>query len=97
MIRPMLRLALVAHPGARTERIERLDDSTIGVWVRARAVEGQANTAIERAIADALDLRPRQVRLVGGLTARRKIVEIDLPDQQSLDARMLAHAVRSST
>jgi uncharacterized protein YggU (UPF0235/DUF167 family) len=92
----MLRLAVFAHPGARFERVARLDAQSLGVWVRARAVEGQANAAIERAIADSLGLKPRQVRLVSGLTARLKIVEIDLPDPQALDARLLAHAVRAT-
>jgi len=51
MIRPMLRVAVVAHPGAPAERIEAGDQSELHVWVRARPVEGQANAAIERAIA----------------------------------------------
>ncbi|TMF03285.1 MAG: DUF167 domain-containing protein [Chloroflexi bacterium] len=60
MIRPMLRLAVLAHPAARVERVELLDDGSLGVWVRARPVEGQANVAIERAIALALGLRSAQ-------------------------------------
>ena len=92
----MLRLAVIAHPGSRQERVDVLDDDALAVWVRARAVEGQANTAIERALASALGLRrPRQVRLVAGQTSRRKIVEIDLPDIEVLRARLVAHAVRS--
>jgi uncharacterized protein YggU (UPF0235/DUF167 family) len=92
----MLRLAVIAHPGSRQERIDVLDDDALAVWVRARAVEGQANAAIERALASALGLRrPGQVRLVAGQTSRRKIVEIDLPDVQVLRARLVAHGVRS--
>jgi uncharacterized protein YggU (UPF0235/DUF167 family) len=91
----MLRLAVIAHPGSRQERVDVLDDDALGVWVRARAVEGQANAAIERALATALDLRPRQVQLTAGQTSRRKIVEIDLPDFEVLRARLVAHAVRS--
>jgi uncharacterized protein YggU (UPF0235/DUF167 family) len=90
----MLRFAVFAHPGARASRVERVDASTLGVWVRARAIEGQANAAIESAVAEALGLRPRQVRLVSGLTSKRKIVEIDLPDRHTLDARLLAHQMR---
>src|SRR5437764_6124582 len=36
---------------------------SLRVWVRARAIDGQANAAIELAIAGALGLRPRQVRI----------------------------------
>jgi uncharacterized protein len=91
----MLRLTVLAHPGARLERVCVLEDGSIGVWVRARAVEGQANAAIERAIATSLGLRPRQARLVAGTASRRKIVEIDLPDQEALHNRLLAHTARS--
>ena len=72
-----------------------LDDDALGVWVRARAVEGQANAAIERALASALGLRPRQVQLTAGQTSRRKIVEIDLPDFEVLRARLVARDLRS--
>src|SRR3981081_567094 len=57
MIRAMLRVAVVAHPGARSERIEAGDHSELHVWVRARPVEGQANAAIERVIASGLGLK----------------------------------------
>lgn len=82
----MLRVAVLARPGARHERIERLDAQTLVVWVRARAVDGQANVAIERALAAAFGLRPRQVRLVAGVKGRRKIVEVDLADRSALDS-----------
>jgi uncharacterized protein YggU (UPF0235/DUF167 family) len=90
----MLRCAVIAHPAARVDRVELLDDgATLGVWVRARPMEGKANAAIEAAIARALGLRPRQVRIVIGTTSRRKIVEIDLPDRAVLGQRLTAHAV----
>jgi uncharacterized protein YggU (UPF0235/DUF167 family) len=94
MIRPMLRVTVVAHPGARTERVELGDQSELHVWVRARPIDSQANAAIERAIAAALGLKARQVRMTAGATRRRKIVDIDLPDQAALDTRLVAHTMR---
>ena len=91
----MLRLLVQAHPASRSERVELLEDGSLGVWVRARPVEGQANAAIVRAIADALDLRTSQVLLVAGTRGRRKIVDIDLPDAEAVHSRLLAHGVRS--
>ncbi|HEV7662642.1 MAG TPA: DUF167 domain-containing protein [Chloroflexota bacterium] len=92
----MLRLTVVAHPGARAERVEYTADGILDVAVIARPVEGQANVAIERAVASALGLRPRQVRLTGGARSRRKIVDIDLTDLATLHERLLAHRLRPS-
>jgi uncharacterized protein YggU (UPF0235/DUF167 family) len=87
-----LRIPIDAHPGARRERVA-ISEATLRVWVRARPVEGQANAAIEQAIAKALGLRPRQVRIVGGATTRRKIVDVDMPDFEALRARLLAQGL----
>ncbi len=67
----------------------------IGQCPRQLSVDGQANAAIERALADALGLRPRQVQLVAGHTGRRKIVELELDDLHAVRARLMAHGVRS--
>jgi uncharacterized protein len=91
----MLTHPVVAHPGSRVERVALADPGLeLHVWVRARPVEGQANIAIERAIAAALGLKPRQVRVAAGATGRRKIVEIDLPDEATLHRRLVAHLLR---
>ena len=84
----MLRLVVTAHPGARVERVAALGEAEVGVWVRAKAVDGQANAAIERTLADALGVRPRQVHIVSGLASRRKIVDVDLPGPADLAQRL---------
>jgi uncharacterized protein YggU (UPF0235/DUF167 family) len=91
----MIRLAVHAHPGAHHERAEVLADGSLGVWVRARPVEGQANAAIQRCLAKWLDLRPRQVALVAGAGARNKIVDIDLPSADAVRERLVARGLRS--
>ncbi|HEX8968935.1 MAG TPA: DUF167 domain-containing protein [Chloroflexota bacterium] len=90
----MLRLTVIAHPGARDERVELIGDDRLGVWVRARPIEGRANAAIERALAAALGLRPREVEIVSGGASRRKIVEIHSLDLQALRARLRPRGLR---
>jgi uncharacterized protein len=90
----MVRVTVLAHPGARIERVALQDDGVLGVWVRARPIDGQANVAIESAIASALGLRARQVHLVMGGNGRRKIVDIDLPSLAALQTRLPVPGVR---
>ena len=90
----VIRVSVQAHPGSRHERIELLPDNSLAVWVRARAIEGQANAAIERAVAAALQLRPRDLKIVAGGASRRKILEIDLPNVEALTARSVACGLR---
>ena len=65
-----------------------LIDGVPRVWVRAPAVDGRANAAIERVLADALGLRPRQVRVVRGATSRHKTLEVDLADLEAVRQRL---------
>ncbi len=92
---PRLRLTIRAHPGARREAVEMLPDESVAVWVRARAVDGKANDAIERTLADWLGVARSQVRLVRGHGSRQKLVEIELSAEE-VKGRLMARAVRAA-
>jgi len=83
----VLRIAVEARPNARVDRFE-MNDNVLRVWVKSRAIDGQANQAIEQAIAEALDLRNRQVRLVSGKRSRHKTIEVDLADMNEVRGRL---------
>jgi uncharacterized protein YggU (UPF0235/DUF167 family) len=46
---------------------------------------------VRRVIADALQLRRREVKIVAGDLGRRKIVEVDLPALNELRTRLAYH------
>ena len=80
------RAAIRVRPGARQDRAggraptsRPAEPPVLEVRVRARPVEGAATSAAERVLADALGLRPRQVRVVRGATSRDKLVEVADP------------------
>ena len=72
-----MRLAIRVKPGsARTSVGGRHGDALV-VAVTARAVDGKATEAALRAVADAFDVKRREVTLVTGATSRDKVVDID--------------------
>lgn len=80
---PCFRAAIHVRPGARHDAVggrapgvRPAEGAVLEVRVRARPVQGAATAAAERALAEALGLRPWQVRVVRGATARNKLVEI---------------------
>ncbi len=77
-------ITIRVHPGASRTRVggargEPGHDDAVGVWVTQRAVEGRATEAALRALAEALGVRRRSLRLVGGARARTKVVAVDDP------------------
>jgi uncharacterized protein YggU (UPF0235/DUF167 family) len=77
--------------GGRDEidRIEQLSDgkSVLKTRVRAAASDGEANDALMRLLAKALDVAPRQVSLLAGATARIKRLMI-AGDGKALAAKL---------
>jgi uncharacterized protein YggU (UPF0235/DUF167 family) len=59
------------------------------VTVTARAVDGKATEAALRAVADAFDVRRRDVTLVTGAASRDKVIDID-GEPGALSARRAA-------
>ncbi|HEY0117825.1 MAG TPA: DUF167 family protein, partial [Cellulomonas sp.] len=61
-----MRVAIRVRPGASRTRVGGLHGDRLVVAVTARAVDGAATTAALVALAEALGVRPRLVRLVSG-------------------------------
>jgi uncharacterized protein YggU (UPF0235/DUF167 family) len=78
--------AIHVRPGARRDAVGGSvpgsrpgDPPALEVRVRSRPVDGAATAAAESVLARALDVRPRQVRVIRGATSRHKVVEISSP------------------
>lgn len=74
---PDLRVAVRVRPGASRTKVGGEHGGALVVAVQAPAVGGRATEAALAALAEALGLRRRDVRLVTGATRRDKVVEID--------------------
>jgi uncharacterized protein len=78
-----MRVAIRVRPGAARTRVGGTygdageEGAALVVKVAARAVEGKATEAALAAVAAALGVRRREIRLVSGATSRDKVVEVD--------------------
>jgi uncharacterized protein YggU (UPF0235/DUF167 family) len=72
------------RPGASRTRVGGRYDGPYGpalvVAVTAPPVDGRATEAVLRAVADALDLRPRDITLRSGTTSRDKLLAVTSTD-----------------
>jgi uncharacterized protein (TIGR00251 family) len=71
------RVSLYIQPGAAKTQIAGLHDGLIKVRVAAPPIDGAANQALVEFVAKRLGIPKSRVRVVAGLTSRRKVLEID--------------------
>jgi uncharacterized protein len=87
-----MKVAVRVRPGARADHVGGRWDGPRGpallVSVRARAVEGAANTAVLAAVATAFGIRRADVELVSGARGRDKVLELT-GDEPALRARLV--------
>ena len=72
-----VRFAVRLTPRAAADRVDGVVDGVLRARVGAPAVEGAANNALVRLIADELGVARRDVRIVAGATSRQKLVVVD--------------------
>jgi uncharacterized protein len=83
---PELELAVV--PRSATDRVGPYDAGVLRVRVTRPPADGEANRAVLRLVARALEIAPSQVTLVAGSRARRKRVRIEGIDDAELQRRL---------
>ena len=72
-----VRLAVRLTPRGGRDRVDGVRDGVLLVRVAAPPVEGAANAALVRLLADELHVPPTKVRVVVGSTGRRKVVAVE--------------------
>lgn len=84
----MARISVRITPRSSRAEIAGEREGTYLLKVTSPPVEGQANDACIRLLADALNVAPSSIRIVSGRTSRSKIVEIDGLDPQEIGRRL---------
>lgn len=72
-----MKIFVTVKTGKRANKVERVSDSAYIVEVTARPEHGKANDAVVGALAEYFDIAISHIRIVSGMTAKRKIVAIN--------------------
>lgn len=72
-----MRLEVYIQPGSSKSELAGLHGGCIKIRIAAPPVDNAANRALIDFVARRLGIARRQVRIIAGLTSRRKILEID--------------------
>ncbi|MEK7523525.1 MAG: DUF167 domain-containing protein [Patescibacteria group bacterium] len=71
-----MRIFVTTKPKAKEDLVEQIDPTHFKVSVKAPPVDGKANDAVERVVAEFLEVSPSQVRVVFGHTSKKKVIEV---------------------
>ena len=86
---PSTRLEIRLTPRAGADLVGAAGpDGALRVRVRAAPVDGAANEALLRLLADALDVPRTRLRIITGAQARRKLVEVEGLTPEEVQARL---------
>ena len=72
----MQKVKLRVIPRARQNKITTDADGTLRVHITAAPVDGAANDAVIRVLADYFDVPKSQIKIIRGATSRDKVVEL---------------------
>jgi len=87
---PRSLLSLVVVPRAGKSSIAQLADGTFQIRVAAAPVDGAANAALLRFLADILDVPRSRLAIASGASSRRKRISVDGIASDELERRLQA-------
>jgi len=82
-------------PNARRSEVTGLVENMVRIRLQAPPVDGKANDALLRFLADQLHLPKRALTLVNGHTSRCKVVEIEAGERSSAELMQILLATAS--
>ena len=71
-----MRISVKVLPRASKEEVVKEKDAAFKVYLKATPAGGKANKSLTSVLAEFFGVRKSDVRIVTGMTSRRKIVEV---------------------
>lgn len=72
-----MRISVKVSPRSSKEEVVKEKDATFKVYLKAAPTDGKANKSLTSVLAEFFGVRKSDVKIVTGMTSRRKIVEIN--------------------
>jgi uncharacterized protein (TIGR00251 family) len=81
-------LRVRVHPRSKREELRLAADGSVEAWTKAPPVEGRANEALCRLLAETAGVPRALVRVVSGTRGRVKVIEIRGVDESEIRSRL---------
>lgn len=81
----------VTPRASKNEIVEILSDDTVKVHITAPPVEGEANEALLKFLAEVLGVPKSRLDIVAGASGRDKIISVIDMDAETLHSKIVAH------
>ena len=72
-----MKIIVKVKPGAKENKIERVDESNYIVSVKEPPIDGRANASLIKLLANHFDVSPSLIEIISGYMARIKVIEIN--------------------
>ncbi|MCM8779661.1 MAG: DUF167 domain-containing protein [Candidatus Omnitrophica bacterium] len=71
-----MKITVKVKPGAKEQKVQELGQNRFLVWIKARPVEGKANLALVKALAEYFDIPQSSIILLKGKSCKEKLFDI---------------------
>ena len=71
-----MRITVRVKPGSKHAEIQKIDEQNFIISVKEPPIEGRANKAVVKALAEYFGKAPTQISIIGGHTSKIKVIEI---------------------
>ncbi|MFH1646013.1 MAG: DUF167 domain-containing protein [Candidatus Omnitrophota bacterium] len=72
-----MKVSVSVQPRSSKEAVVKNSDGTYKVYLKQSPVDGKANKSLISVLAEYFNTKKRSVKIITGITGRKKIIEID--------------------
>ena len=71
-----MKIIVKTKPGSKDNKIEKVDEANYIVYIKEPPIDGRANAALIKLLAEYFDISPSLIEIISGYMARVKVIEI---------------------